>query len=116
VPIPPVEIADDDFLYRRLAPDHMNPDGTVNSNAFKRNGHPDPEPSVELERLTSAAEALARAPSPQFRLGRLRAGDVRALGLAVSHAPTEDNPAHSLIRGNNRKATCRQLAEITHPL
>ena len=31
-----VAIADDDQLYRRLGPDHFNPDGTVSSNAFKQ--------------------------------------------------------------------------------
>jgi len=118
VPIPPVQISDGDFLYRRLAPgsSHINPDGTVASNAFKRDGRPDPEISVDLARLTTETEALARAPSSQFRLGVLEAGEVRALGLTLVHAPTEDNPSHSLILGNNSKATCRLLAELTRPL
>jgi hypothetical protein len=116
VPIPAVEIVDDDFLYRRLGPDHLNPDGTVNSNAYKLGGRPDPEPSVHLARLTSEAEALAKAPGPRFRLGLLRAGDVRGLGFVVRHAPTEEDPSHSVIQGNDRKATCRQLAKLTIPL
>ena len=91
----------------------MNPDGTVNSNAFKRDGRPDPEISVDLARLTTESESLARAPSPQFRLGRLRVGDVRALNLTVTHMPTEDNPSHCVILGNTQKATCRKLAELT---
>lgn len=117
MPIPPAQVADDDLLHRRLAPSgHMNPDGTVASNAFKLHGRPDPEISVDLARLTTEFESLARARHPQVRLGVLRAGDVRALGLTVTHAPTEDNPSHSLIRGNNSKATCAQLAEKTRVL
>jgi hypothetical protein len=114
VPTPPVQIADDDLLYRRLAPSsHINPDGTVASNAFKLHGRPDPEISVDLARVTAESESLARAGRPGFRLGALRAGDVRALGLTVTHEPTDDNPSHCLIRGNNSKATCAQLGEKT---
>ena len=43
----PIEtIADDDQLYRRLAPLHINPDGSVNSAAFKLCRLPDPPVSV----------------------------------------------------------------------
>lgn len=115
MPIPPIQIADDDLLYRRLAPPpgHIKSDGTVASNAFKLHAQPDPELSVDLARLTTESESLARAARPGFRLGVLKAGDVRALGLTVTHEPTDDNPAHCLICGNNSKATCAQLAELT---
>lgn len=114
MPIPRVQIADDDLLYRRLAAaGHFNSDGTVASNAFKLDGRPDPEPSVDLARLTTASESRARAGRPGFRLGVLRVGDVRALGLTVTHEPTEENPSHCLIRGNTKRESCRQLAENT---
>ena len=117
MPIPPVPIADNDLLYRRLAPSgHLNSDGTVASNAFKLHSRPDPEPSVDLARLTTASESRARAGRPGFRVGVLRAGDVRALGLTVTHEPTEDNPSHCLIRGNTTRETCKKLAEKTRML
>jgi hypothetical protein len=117
VPIPPVRIADEDLLYRRLAPSgHLNPDGTVASNAFKLRGRPDAEPSVDLARLTTPSESRARAGRPGFQLGVLRAGDVRALGLTVTHEPTEDNPSHCLVRGNATGETCKKLAERTRVL
>ncbi len=116
MPAPPVQIDDDDILYRRLAPGHLNPDGTANSNAFKRNGRPDPECSVDLARLTSESELLSRAPGPGFRLGVLRVADVRALNLTVTHMPTDQNPSHCVIRGNTKKETCRRLAELTRVL
>jgi hypothetical protein len=55
------QIADDDLLFRRLAPLHVNPDGTVNSAAFKLRGHPAPQVSVDLARLTTPEATLARA-------------------------------------------------------
>jgi hypothetical protein len=114
VAIPIVEITDDDFLYRRLAPaSHVNPDDTVNSNAFKKDGKPDPEISVDLARLTTLQEAMRRAPNADFRIGILAARDAHDLGLRVTHQPTDENPAHSVIEGNASKATCRLLAEKT---
>jgi hypothetical protein len=109
----PAEINDDEILFRRLAPDHLNPDGTTNSNAYKRRGKPDPEISVDLARLTWESDALVRAGRPGFHLGVLQVRDVRALGLVVRHAPTPENPSHTVIEGNTSKAMCRQLAEIT---
>jgi hypothetical protein len=53
------EIADDDQLYRRLAPAHVNPDGTVNSAAFRRGKAFDSSVSVDLARLTSPERTLA---------------------------------------------------------
>ena len=111
--IPIVEISDDDFLYRRLSLDHFNPDNSVNSNAYKLNGKPDPQVSVDLSRLTSVWETLSRAPGPQFKIGVLQAKDARALGLLVRHEPLDDNPAHSVIERNSSRSNCRDLAAKT---
>ena len=119
MPIPPLQvILDTDFLYRRLAPGHISPDGSVNSNAFKLNGHPDPEPSVSLARLTNIQEAFADALArgPEFKVGILSVRKLRAAGFDVMHKPTDANPAHCLIIGNTQKATCRQLANLTNVL
>ena len=106
-------IADGDALYRRLAPDHINPDGSVNSAAFKLRGKPDPSISVDLARLTSLGESIAVASRPGFRLGLLVAALPRSIGLVVRHDPLPENHAHSLIEGENTKSRCRQLAEGT---
>lgn len=106
-----MEIADEDRLYRRLAPNHLNPDGSVNSNAFKLNGKPDPQISVDIARLTSPEQSVARSRNSNCRLSMLIVGEVRSLGLGVLHRPTDENYAHGVILGNATKATCRQLAE-----
>ena len=106
-----VVIADDDDLYRRIAPDHVDPDGSVNSAAFKYKGRPANRVSVDLARLTTPLAALA--PRPTFGLGSLTAGSPRSLGLTVQHEPTSGNSAHSVIEGESSKSICRQLAEAT---
>lgn len=68
--------------------------------------------SVDLARLTTPAESLARRLGPCF-LGVLRVKDVHDLGLTVRHAPTDDNAAHSIIEGVNTRELCRKLAEKT---
>ena len=109
-------IADDDALYRRLAPGHVDPDGSVNSAAFKLRGRPDFSISVDLAKLTTPEEALARAPRPEFGFGVLLARETRALGFAIRPDPLPDNPAHALIEGPNDRAKCRLLANATRIL
>ncbi len=105
------EIADDDRLYRRLAPEHIDPDGTVNSAAFKRGKQYDQSISVDLARLTTPPQVLASR--PDFGLGILVASAPRSLGFTVRHDPLPDNVAHSLIEGENSRAKSRLLAEAT---
>jgi hypothetical protein len=112
----PEEIGGDDELYRRLAPGHLNPDGTVNSAAFKVRGRPDPRISVDLARLTTPEEVLARASRPGFGLGVLAARVPRSLGFTVRPDPLPDNLAHALIEGENDRAKCRLLARATRVL
>ncbi len=110
-----VEIDNDDQLYRRLITrDHINPDGSVNSAAFKgRNWKPDPHISVDLAKLTTPEKCLAYPGRPGFSVGMLVARVPRSLGFTVRHAPEPDNYAHSLIEGNNDRKKCRLLAEAT---
>lgn len=107
------DIAAGDALYRRLAPEHINADGSVNSAAFKLSGKPDPSISVDLARLTTPADSLAGANRPGFRLGTLIASLPRNIGLRVRHDPLPGNRAHSVIEGENTKSRCRQLAAGT---
>ncbi len=110
-----IEISDDDQLYRRLITRfHINPDGTVNSAAFKgRNWKPDPSISADLAKLTTPEQCLAHAGRDGFSIGVLLARVPRTLGFTVRHAPEPDNDAHALIEGKNDRSTCRLLAEAT---
>jgi hypothetical protein len=113
----PEVIADDDRLFRRLAWAHLNEDGMVNSAAFKtpssqrrRRGEFDPSISVELARLTTPEETLARAPRPGGGVGVLVAHHPRGLGFGVRHDPQPDNYAHPLIEGAASRDKSRRLA------
>ena len=110
---PDVVIVDSDELYRRLAPAHVNADGSVNSLAYKHNGRPADRLSVDLARLTTPREALDRAGRADFQLGVLSAFSPRALGFSVNHDPLPENPSHSVIEGQNNKEMCRRLAVAT---
>ncbi len=68
-----VHIDPEDLLYRRLAKEHINPDGTANSAAFKRGGGYDPSISVDLAKLTTPQESVDRARRAGFRLGQFAA-------------------------------------------
>src|SRR5690242_2711206 len=102
-----------DELLRWLAPrGHVHEDGTVLSNAYKRNGKPDPDISVDLGRLTTPAETVARALQPGSGVGIVQAAVPLQAGLEVIHTPLPENYAHSSIRGATRQH-CRLLAEAT---
>ena len=111
----PIEIFDEDILYRRVAPAHIDPSSqTVLSNAYKRNGKPDTEISVDLAKLTTPTKSLVSVEGrPGFRIGKLIVKDVRSLGLTVHYTPNQENPAHCVINGNSTKQTCKLLAEMT---
>jgi hypothetical protein len=112
--MPVVEaIGDEDELYRRLFPYYVKKDGTVSSAAYKdRRGTPENSISVDLARLTTAEDSVARD-SRGFRLGGILAAVPREFDLTVHHDPLPDNPAHSLIEGENSMETCYKLAEAT---
>jgi hypothetical protein len=111
--VPRVAVADEDRLYRRIAPGWVKPDGTLASVAYMRSGRPDSEVSVDLARLTTTEQTLARAPRPGFGLGALAASLPRSLGLEVRHDPVEGNAAHAVIAGNASVENCRRLARAT---
>src|SRR4051812_3619333 len=109
-------ITDDDWVYRRLAVHNIRQsDGSVHYNAFIRNSdprgrkrEPDPDVSVDLARLTTPEQSLARAGRPDHGIGALQAGYPRSLApglIEVVHTPVLEpaerrNPAHASIRGN----------------
>ena len=134
-------IEDGDWLYRRLALNHLRSDGTVNRTALMRNSvppnkgkEPDPQISVDLARLTtppnSPAGSLAVAGRPNQGIGAMQAGFARRLGLDVIHDPVLHPPelvnvAHSVIQGNvgeRAMELCELMAEemsrhiLIHPV
>lgn len=124
------QIADDDWLYRRLAVNHIRKvDGSVHPTAFMRNSdprgrkkEPDPDVSVDLARLTTPEQALIVADRPNLGIGAIQAGFPRGLArgqIDVIHTPEEapadrPNRAHASIRGNEGEGAldrCSQMAE-----
>lgn len=115
-------IADDDILYRWISPQYIKKSGAVSSGAFMRwskvgtrfTGAPDPEPSVDLARLTTPERMQARA-APGTRIGMLVARSVRLAGMDVVHRrdSERDNPAHCVITGVQTADHCRLLADAT---
>ena len=92
-----LEIQDEDDLYRRILGRHVYPDGQIKSNAFKRSGRPERQPSVDVARRTTEEECVARAPGPGWGMAVLTAGDVRSIPpLDVIHDPVEPDPAAGL--------------------
>ena len=75
------------------------------------NGEPDPEPSVDLARLTTLDECQARRPG--CGIGKIEARVPLDLGFAVLHRPLPDNPAHAVLRGENTRGRCAALATET---
>jgi hypothetical protein len=123
----PEEIADADWLYRRLAIHNIRrSDGSVHYNTFLRNSdprgrkkEPDPDVSVDLARLTTPEQSLAAAGKPDQGIGAIQAGFPRGLGLEVVHIPIREprelrNLSHSSIRGNEGEAAldrCHLMAD-----
>ena len=124
------QIADADWLYRRLAVNHIRQsDGSVHPSAFMRNSdprgkkkEPDPDVSVDLARLTTPERTLAVADRLHFGIGAMQAGFPRMLApgkIDVVHTPEDappgrPNPAHASIRGNEGNGAldrCHQMAE-----
>lgn len=123
------EIADADWLYRRLAIHHIRQsDGSVHYNAFMRNSdprgkkkEPDHDVSVDLARLVDEKpdQSLAIAKRPDLGIGAIEAGFPRSLGLEAIHTPVlappeQRNLAHASIRGNQGDRAidrCVRMAE-----
>ena len=104
-------IKDEDVLHRRIPPNYFKTNGPISSSAYKVNGRPDVEISVDLAYLTTIEKTLEDR--PHFGVGSLIALDPRSLGLGVVHDPLPDNEAHSLIKGATENAQCSELARRT---
>jgi hypothetical protein len=111
-----VELADDDLLFRRIRPDNINRDGTLNPGAFSLRLN-ETNLSVDLALLTTAEESLARSGRSDLGITMISVGAVRAAGLEVVRDPvaadpatgTPQNDAHALIVGWLDRPTRRKL-------
>ena len=105
------EIDNADDLYRRIHPDHINPEtNEVSSAAFS--GADSFNLSVDLGRLTTpewCMDATARFNAQCAGVASFTAGNARDLSFLVEHEPlSEDhpdgpNPAHTLVIGEKDK-------------
>ena len=107
----PVTIDGGDELYRRIWPDHIRKDGRLNRGAYVENGQPAAALSVDLAQLTTVDACAGRRPG--CGVGGILARIPIGLGFQPVHDPQPDNPAHSLLRGDNTRAKCAALAEAT---
>lgn len=106
-------VENEDDLYRRLIRYHVKKNGTVSSAAYRdKGGSPIDSISVDLGRLTTPEETLARD-DRGFRLGALVAGVPRELGFDVRHVPRPANYSHCVIEGENDMEKCYALAAAT---
>ena len=117
----PIDSSDE--LYRRIYKDWCKVENgvrVVSSAAFYSRS--DPEPSVDLARLRTAAESVSGYPG--HGLAGFFAGTARQLGLDIIHDPCPpydpDNYAHSLVTGlssygtNQRRSKAKALARACH--
>ena len=111
-----VVIFKEDGLLRRLIPFGLNPDGSVNSAAFKKRKKPKNKFSVDLEKLTTLKKCLGNLASKGFAVGRFKAAIPISLGFRVHHDPEYDNYAHTTAEGHNNDDKCRALARATEVL
>jgi hypothetical protein len=120
----PIETTDDeDWLYRRVPPVFVKPDGTLSDKLFMRNSEanrnkrePDPDISVDWDRYATPEQSLARAGRSTHGMCGLQAQFPRSLDLTVTHTPDRElgNRAHASITGNEgprAKQRCFLLAE-----
>ena len=120
---PEETIEDEDWLYRRLPPVFLKPDGGVSDKLFMRNSEanpkkkePDPDISVDWDRYATPEQSLVLAGRPAHGICGLQAGFPRTLDLTVTHTPdrARGNRAHASIRGNEgsrAKQRCFLMAE-----
>lgn len=110
----PIVIADEDPLNRRIHRDHLRRNGTLSSAAFKKRGTPLTEISVDVARLTTIEDTIARGGAAgSFGVAQLLARVPRSLAFEVRHTPEVNNFSHALIVGENNDERCTLLAEAS---
>jgi hypothetical protein len=106
-------VAPHEGLLRRVREDDLNDDRSVRSTAFYgADWKPDPSISVDLARLTTPQDSIARANKPDLDLGvvGLVAAVPLGMDLSIRRDPQPGNDAHCLIEGVSTRDQCRHLA------
>jgi hypothetical protein len=98
-----VQIEDTDTLYRRIVDHQIDPEGKVNSSAFKTGKIYDCQISVEIARLTTLDACLHRPPRRIYGVAGIQAAIPRGLGFTVRHVPLPDVYCHAQIEGENNR-------------
>ncbi|HYG30603.1 MAG TPA: hypothetical protein VD887_10350 [Allosphingosinicella sp.] len=106
-----VQIADDDYIIRKIPSAHMQPADSghrrISKSAFSASSASvDPEEgmSVNSEQLLQAAGVDLRQFAPEFpALARLNVGQVRALELTIEHRPIKGDRTHCQVLGVKEK-------------
>jgi hypothetical protein len=107
-------IADEWSLLRRIYPGHIVPDGNTGSTRVSSAAFKDPEMSVDVEEMLTAAGRtwqFSLDGYPLYSLMRIIAAVPRALRQAVVHTPLPENDAHAEVRGVKRDRTARALRD-----
>jgi hypothetical protein len=117
--MPQIEITPEDELYRRIVPDNLTND-ELNAGAWSLRPGED-YLSVDIARLTTPQECIARARRDEIGLVAIPARIPLSLGLAVEHDPIPDdlltgsagNWAHAKIVGENSRPIRSRLAKAS---
>jgi hypothetical protein len=113
-------IPDDSYVYRRIPRAYYcTPNGIISASAFELNKKRNEQAlSVDWADLCSPEETRERdgRDPTRFAVVKLRVGKVRNLAehlpkLEVEHDPIENNPAHTLIWGENGIAVRTELRD-----
>jgi hypothetical protein len=109
-----IEFKEEDDLYKRLPPTLCDCDGNPTAGIWRLKKKPDPEPSVDLARLTTPEAVLAGARGrPGFGVGKITVKDANELGFSVRYQPELGNNAHCILVGENTIEKTRDLATRT---
>lgn len=104
-------VPDDSDLFRRIHHNHLLPAGKISSAAFKQE-----RMSVNWEKYS---DAKSSADENSAAVVALVAGDCKALGQRIEHAPIEPdqpfgpNQAHTEVCGSKKGAISGQLRDTS---
>ena len=105
------EIKQETILWRRILPNwiHTNSDGSRRPKSMAFVDRRTDELSVHIAALTTPTAALEGRPHDS--LVEIPAGLISQLGLQITHAPTENDPSHTLIAPRLTGSKAKKLAE-----
>ena len=115
-------LADDELLFRRIRPDHYDPerDDAPSLNGFRPHRTNDTTGlSVSREQYITAAECAGLGQGKEYYVAVLRAGDLRKHGIEVVPRPDPKRRGHAELpglRADNRRMTEDLQLRLAHKL